>query len=181
MLAAKDENRLSQHSEANLKEYVEGGGSQTPPKGKQAQWSRSGSVWFVVLHSSFAHSNNVLSRSADMSLTFPAIASAAAVPNYFMKAIGAGDPDYIPREPLFGKRFYGAPNNKPAVVYQLQLPTTCTASDRAVFYSNSKFPWIIGAHRYRICKHNPTRPNVAGTPIFVFLSVSFSNDTCMSM
>lgn len=95
-------------------------------------------------------------------LTFPAIADAAAVPNYFVKAIGAGDPGYIARDPLFAGRFYGAANNKPTTVFQLQLPPSCVAKDRAVFYDNTKYNWIIGAHRYTICKHNPTRPNVAG-------------------
>merc|ERR1712000_32058 len=83
---------------------------------------------------------------------------------YFKRHVPKTDPNYITRDATFKGSFSGAkPRNRPAPedVSQFQYPDDCKKDDRRSFHKSANAPHIIGMHRYRICVHNPSRPDVA--------------------
>jgi len=83
--------------------------------------------------------------------------------NYFKRHVPESDANHITRDATFKGSFSGAPKNRPAVedVDQFQYPDDCKKDDRRSFHKSANAPHIIGMHRYRICVHNPSRPDVA--------------------
>jgi len=81
-----------------------------------------------------------------------------------------GNANFIERPETFEGRMTRAPSGNgltpPAKVelfYQMAYfqNSSCTLNDRRVVYSNVKYPWVIGMHRYRLCTGMPNEPDVA--------------------
>jgi len=136
MLAESDSDKAKLHTTKMLDEYLnEAGATKAVPTGKWSRWHRSAA-------------NDKKHGSLN---------------NYFVGTVAKTSGDHILRDATFEGSFRGQPSGgiKPENVFQMTYPSSCLKDDRRSFHKSSKYPWVIGMRRAKICVHEPSRPDVA--------------------
>merc|ERR1712000_154420 len=147
LVAEKDYNQLNKHTDEKLlNAYLsEAGATKGVPSRMHTKYHR--------VYSTGTPSRNHGSRN-----------------NYFTGFVPRTAAHFIERDRMFSGRFTGAPRGRgndldPKNVHQAIYPNDCTKTDRYSAHKSSKYAWILSVWKFRICIHNPNRPDVAGFQI----------------
>jgi len=136
LLAEGDQDKAKLHTAKMMDDYLaEAGADKKVPSGKWSRWHRS------------AKNDKVHGKMA----------------GYFVGNVPKTNGNYITRDATFEGTFAGQPKGgiKPADVFQMTYPAACLKDDRLTYHKSSKYPWVIGMRRAKICVHEPSRPDVA--------------------
>lgn len=155
LLKKSEAGRMNMHTTTNLEAFLKDAACpQTAPRGRDA-----------IYHYKYNDPNTTFYSNPDQNGVRP-----APIPNFYKRLVPATDANFIPRPKEFLKGVKGMPRiggtvtaaSRNAMVTQFEYQDADVATNRRCYPATpvARFPWIIGMHKGRHVRHQPSEPDV---------------------